>query len=84
MVGATTTNLQTAAKALVHSAIHTIKFENTGHHFTFVAPCTGLDTKDENILESASVLIAARTLSKLGRSGEYFYDLNSMFMDVVF
>ena len=76
MVGATTTNLHIAAQALVKSAIHTVKFESTAHQFTFVAPCTGLDKKDENILESASILIAARTLSKLGRSGAYFYDLN--------
>lgn len=67
---ATSTDLRTAAQALLQSATHEVKFESTGHKFTFVSPCSGLSASDENILESASVLAAARTLSKLGRAGE--------------
>lgn len=67
---ATSTDLRTAAQALLQSATHEVKFESTGHKFTFVSPCSGLSASDENILESASVLAAARTFSKLGRAGE--------------
>ena len=71
MVATEPTNLQTAALALLESATHQVHFDSTGHKFTFASPCSGLDTNDENILESASVLVAARALSKVGKSGEF-------------
>jgi hypothetical protein len=70
-LAAALTNLQTAALSLLESATRQVQFDGTGHKFTFASPCsTGLDPKDENILESASILVAARSLSKMGRSGE--------------
>lgn len=70
MVTAPSVSLQTAAQTLLEAATNVVQFESTGHKFTFASPCSGLNTNDKNILESASVLVAARTLSKVGRSGK--------------
>jgi hypothetical protein len=70
---AATTNFQTAALLLLESATQNVTFESTGHTFAFVTPCSGLDRGEDNIIESASVLVASRVLSKLGRSGKLFH-----------
>jgi hypothetical protein len=76
----TTSNLQASARSLLESSIRTITYPVTQRQFTFSSPCAGLDpTKNENILESTAILVAARTLSKLGRADLSWKYLKTLF-----
>ncbi|KAL7489650.1 hypothetical protein ACHAW6_015300 [Cyclotella cf. meneghiniana] len=76
----TTSNLQASARSLLESSTRTITYPGTQRQFTFSTPCAELDpTKNENILETTAILIAARTLSKLGRSDLSWKYLKTLF-----